>query len=59
VKGTLWGAYNAITRFEDYKLPIQDEIPDQRLERAWFGSGADVKLKALREAEVLSEKWIN
>ena len=39
VKGTLWGAYNAITRFEDYKQPQQEEQPDQRLERTWFGGG--------------------
>ena len=59
VRGTLWGGYNAITYFEDYKQPIQEEVPDQRLERTWFGSGADVKLKALQKAEVLSEAWLN
>ena len=59
VKGTLWAAYNAITRFEDYKRPPQEEEPDQRLERTWFGSGADVKLKALQRAEVLSKAWLN
>ena len=59
VKGTLWGAYNAITRFEDYKEPVQEEEPDQRLERIWFGSGADVKLKALQKAEILSKPWLN
>src|SRR5690606_13634877 len=35
VRGTLWGAYNAITRIEDYKHPQQEEQPDQRLERTW------------------------
>ena len=55
VRGTLWGAYNAITYFEDYKQPIKGEVPDQRLERTWFGSGADVKLKALQKAEAISE----
>jgi hypothetical protein len=59
VRGTLWGAYNAITYFEDYKQPMQEELPDQRLERTWFGSGAEVKLKALQKAEVLSEAWLN
>jgi len=59
VRGTLWGAYNAITRFEDYKMPVQEEEPDQRLERTWFGSGADVKLKALQKAEVLAKAWLN
>ena len=47
VKGTLWAAYNAITRFEDYRQPDQEEEPDQRLNPVWFGSGADAKLKAL------------
>jgi hypothetical protein len=46
VRGTLWGAYNAVTRFEDYKQPQQEETQDQRLERTWFGGGAEIKLKA-------------
>lgn len=57
VRGTLWGAYNAITRFEDYKQPQQEEQPDQRLERTWFGGGADTKLKALVKASELSASW--
>jgi phage/plasmid-like protein (TIGR03299 family) len=57
VQGTLWGAYNAITRFEDYKQPQQVEQPDQRLERTWFGGGADIKLRALEKAEELAGKW--
>ncbi|MGC8811617.1 MAG: DUF932 domain-containing protein [bacterium] len=59
VKGTLWGAYNAITQFEDYKRPSKDEKPDKRLERIWFGSGADVKLRALQKAYELSRSWLN
>lgn len=57
VRGTLWGAYNAITRFEDYKQPQNEEQPEQRLDRTWFGSGADVKLKALEKAKELAEAW--
>jgi phage/plasmid-like protein (TIGR03299 family) len=57
VCGTLWGAYNAITRFEDYKQPLQEEQPDQRLERTWFGGGADTKLKALAKAEEFATSW--
>lgn len=57
VRGTLWGAYNTITRFEDYKQPQQDERPDQRLERTWFGGGADIKLKALVKASELAALW--
>ena len=57
VRGTLWGAFNAITRFEDYKQPRQEEKPDQRLERTWFGSGAESKLMALAEAKKLAALW--
>jgi phage/plasmid-like protein (TIGR03299 family) len=57
VRGTLWGAYNAVTRFEDYKQPQQEEQPDQRLERTWFGGGADTKLKALAKAAELANSW--
>jgi phage/plasmid-like protein (TIGR03299 family) len=57
VRGTLWAAYNTVTRFEDYKQPQQEELPDQRLERTWFGGGADVKLKALEMAKKLAAKW--
>lgn len=57
VRGTLWGAYNAITQFEDYKQPQQEEQQDQRLERTWFGGGADIKLKALAKAKELSADW--
>jgi phage/plasmid-like protein (TIGR03299 family) len=57
VRGTLWGGYNAITRFEDYKQPQQEEQPDQRLERAWFGGGAETKLRALLKATELAKSW--
>ncbi|MGO8747670.1 MAG: DUF932 domain-containing protein [Thermoguttaceae bacterium] len=57
VHGTLWGAYNAIARFEDYKQPQQEEQPDQRLERTWFGGGADTKLNALTQAAALANSW--
>lgn len=57
VRGTLWGAYNAITYFEDYKQADQAELSDQRLNRAWFGSGADIKLKALDQALTLANTW--
>ncbi len=59
VKGTLWAAYNAVTRFEDYKQPKQEEQPEQRLERTWFGSGADIKLKALEKATEMADGWSN
>jgi len=49
VKGTLWAAYNAVTTFEDYR-EARDDTPAKRLERVWFGSGADLKVKALDQA---------
>lgn len=57
VRDTLWGAYNAVTRFEDYKQPRNEEQPEQRLERTWFGGGADIKLKALEKAVELAGSW--
>ena len=57
VRGTLWGAYNAITMFEDYKQPPTEEQPEQRLDRAWFGGGAEIKLKALDKAIELAAAW--
>ena len=57
VRGTLWGAYNAITRFEDYKQPQQEEQPDQRLERIWFGGGAEIKGNALIKGAELANSW--
>jgi len=57
VRGTLWGAYNAITMFEDYQQPKGEEQPEQRLDRAWFGGGADIKVKALDKAIELAAAW--
>lgn len=59
VRGTLWGAYNAVVAFEDYRQPKQEEPGDQRLERTWFGSGADLKQKALAKASELATAWLN
>lgn len=52
VQGTLWAAYNAITYFEDHKT-IEQESAAGRLDRVWFGGGADVKLMALDKAREL------
>jgi phage/plasmid-like protein (TIGR03299 family) len=49
VKGTLWAAYNAVTQFEDYR-EVKTENEANRLNRVWFGAGADLKIKALNEA---------
>ena len=45
-KNTLWALYNAITRDEDYRSS-REALSDARLERVWFGSGHDLKIKAL------------
>ena len=45
-KYTLWALYNAITRDEDYR-PSRAVSAEARLERVWFGSGHDLKIKAL------------
>jgi len=55
VRGTLWAAYNAVTRFEDYRV-VEDEVSDSRLNRMWFGSGADLKLMALQAARELAAR---
>ena len=44
--GTLWALYNAITRDEDYRKS-REASSEARLERVWFGSGHDLKIKAL------------
>ncbi len=49
-KDTLWGLYNAIVRDEDYRQS-RAEATDSRLDRIWFGSGNDLKLKTLRAAQ--------
>ena len=53
VKGTLWAAYNAVTRFEDYRT-VKSESNANRLNRVWFGAGADLKMRALTEATLLA-----
>jgi len=44
-RNTLWALYNAIVRAEDYRVSRQSA--PARLERVWFGSGHDLKIKAL------------
>ena len=48
-KGTLWGAYNAVTEYVDhYRNPKGDET--QRLKSMWFGSGERIKKTAFMAA---------
>ena len=55
---TLWGAYNAVTRYEDYRQ-ADEAGPDRRLNRVWFGQGAELKLRALSAADALRQQWMN
>ena len=48
-RDTMWGLYNAVTRAEDYR-ETTEATPDARLERVWFGRGADLKVRALQLA---------
>ena len=56
IKGTLWSLYNSITRFVDYR-PVREDTPDRRLNRVWFGDGADLKMQALHNATDFVVKW--
>ena len=46
---TLWALYNAVVRDEDYR-ETRERQAERRLERVWFGSGSEIKLKALDQA---------
>lgn len=47
-KQTLWGLVNAVTQFVDHER--RSKSPDNRLNAAWFGKGAQIKHKAWAEA---------
>jgi phage/plasmid-like protein (TIGR03299 family) len=53
-RDTMWGLYNAVTRVEDYR-ETTEALPEARLERVWFGRGADKKIKALKTAVALCD----
>lgn len=48
-KNTLWALYNAVVRDEDFRIS-REAAEDARLSRVWFGSGHDLKIKALDAA---------
>ena len=48
-RNTMWGLYNAVTHAEDYRKSTEVG-PEARLDRVWFGRGADLKMKALNRA---------
>lgn len=47
VKGTYWGAYNAVTEYLGYERGTD---ADRRLDNLWFGQGANLSKKALEVA---------
>lgn len=49
VRGTLWGAYNAVTEWVDHHRHSGHE-ESRRVESNWFGQGAEIKSTALEEA---------
>ena len=51
---TLWGLYNAVVRDEDFRR-TRESAPSARLRRIWFGSGSQLKLRALDAARTLVE----
>ena len=51
---TMWGLYNAVTRAEDYR-ETRKSSPEARLDRVWFGKGADMKIRAIKQALELCE----
>jgi hypothetical protein len=52
-RGSLWGAYNAITEYTDHCQ--NSTIPEKRLNSVWFGSGEKLKLRAFD----LARTWLN
>lgn len=50
IRHTAWAAYNAVTEYVDHHRPTRaktvEQRASQRLESAWFGSGAALKAKA-------------
>jgi phage/plasmid-like protein (TIGR03299 family) len=47
-RGTAWGLVNAVTYHVDHESRSQSQ--DLRLDKAWFGSGADLKKRAFQSA---------
>lgn len=51
VRGTLWGAYNAITEFIQHEKGSSKTLQDKRLESAWFGYGMNLNIHAFETAK--------
>ncbi len=48
-RGSLWGAYNAVTEFSDHVQHSRDAI--KQLKSIWFGGGEKLKLRAFNLAQ--------
>ncbi len=48
-KGTVWGAYNAVTEYTDHVQNSKDS--SKQLKSIWFGGGEKLKLKAFNLAQ--------
>ena len=48
-RGTLWGAYNAVTEFVDH-IRLDNKSDSVRLKSMWFGSGEKIKKHAFEAA---------
>lgn len=48
-KGTLWGAYNAVTEYVDHERKGRGD-QSSRLNSIWFGGGAELKQRAMESA---------
>jgi phage/plasmid-like protein (TIGR03299 family) len=51
-KGTLWGAYNAVTEYVDH-CRLTNANDNTRLTSMWFGSGERIKKQAFRVAKTI------
>jgi phage/plasmid-like protein (TIGR03299 family) len=51
VRGTLWGAYNAVTQWVDHES--YTKRTENKLSNIWFGDGRAIKERAYAEAEAL------
>lgn len=51
INGTAWGLLQATTQYVDHE---QGRLPDNRLDKAWFGAGAKFKEKAMKKVMELA-----
>ncbi len=53
IRGTQWGAYNAVTNFVDHYREPRGKSKDARLAAVWFGSGAILRNRAWSYLEAI------